>query len=142
MHVLQDGYSFWVWPWFVVLIVIGSWFAVNLALVVIATQFKMTKKREIEAMTRAGNTASSRRLWEEFVILFVWLITCGRCVITRRKVSHIFELTETASEPSSAKIVAFSSCHTLTISPTCSHITPPLHKYSRRILTASRTKRI
>lgn len=99
MHDLQDGYSFWVWPWFVVLIIIGSWFAVNLALVVIATQFKMTKKREIDAMNRAGNTTSSRRLWEEFVILFVWLITCGSCVIARRKVSPISELCRSYKPP-------------------------------------------
>jgi len=45
MYAIQDGYSFWVWPFFILLIFLGSWFVVNLALVVIATQFKVTKKR-------------------------------------------------------------------------------------------------
>ena len=45
MRLYQDAFSFWVWPYFVALIVLGSWFTVNLSLVVIATQFKITKKR-------------------------------------------------------------------------------------------------
>jgi hypothetical protein len=45
LYGLQDAHSFWVWPFFVALILLGSWFAVNLALVVIATQFKSTKRR-------------------------------------------------------------------------------------------------
>ena len=53
MYAVQNGYSFWVWPFFVVLIVLGSWFAINLALVVIATQFRVTKKRETLLMQNA-----------------------------------------------------------------------------------------
>lgn len=47
MTALQDTYSFWVWPFFVMLIFLGSWLAVNLALVVIATQFQVTKQRYV-----------------------------------------------------------------------------------------------
>lgn len=50
MYLLQDSHSFWVWIYFVLLIVIGSFFMINLCLVVIATQFSATKKREMERM--------------------------------------------------------------------------------------------
>nr|CAH7756872.1 unnamed protein product [Callosobruchus chinensis] len=50
MYYVQDGHSFWDWIYFVLLIVIGSFFMINLCLVVIATQFSETKKREMERM--------------------------------------------------------------------------------------------
>ncbi|CAG0894816.1 unnamed protein product [Darwinula stevensoni] len=50
MYYVQDAHSFWVWIYFVLLIVIGSFFMLNLCLVVIATQFSETKKREMEKM--------------------------------------------------------------------------------------------
>ncbi|XP_034935713.1 voltage-dependent T-type calcium channel subunit alpha-1I isoform X2 [Chelonus insularis] len=50
MYYVQDAHSFWDWIYFVLLIVIGSFFMINLCLVVIATQFSETKKREIERM--------------------------------------------------------------------------------------------
>lgn len=50
MYYVQDAHSFWDWVYFVALIVIGSFFMINLCLVVIATQFSETKKRETERM--------------------------------------------------------------------------------------------
>ncbi|CAM1312536.1 CACNA1G (predicted) [Pycnogonum litorale] len=50
MYYVQDAHSFWDWIYFVLLIVIGSFFMINLCLVVIATQFSETKKRETERM--------------------------------------------------------------------------------------------
>ncbi|XP_027195936.2 ca[2+]-channel protein alpha[[1]] subunit T isoform X1 [Dermatophagoides pteronyssinus] len=50
MYYIQDAHSFWSWIYFVLLIVIGSFFMINLCLVVIATQFSETKKREMERM--------------------------------------------------------------------------------------------
>ncbi|XP_055955076.1 voltage-dependent T-type calcium channel subunit alpha-1G-like [Patella vulgata] len=50
MYYVQDAHSFWDWAYFVALIVIGSFFMINLCLVVIATQFSETKKRETERM--------------------------------------------------------------------------------------------
>ncbi|XP_063608556.1 voltage-dependent T-type calcium channel subunit alpha-1G-like, partial [Penaeus indicus] len=50
MYYVQDAHSFWDWIYFVLLIVIGSFFLINLCLVVIATQFSETKKREMERM--------------------------------------------------------------------------------------------
>lgn len=47
MYLVQDGYSFWVFPYFVVLIVSGSWFAVQLMLVVISAQFGATKEAQM-----------------------------------------------------------------------------------------------
>uniref|UniRef100_A0AC35G2Z4 Ion transport domain-containing protein n=1 Tax=Panagrolaimus sp. PS1159 TaxID=55785 RepID=A0AC35G2Z4_9BILA len=48
MHYTQDAHSFWNWIYFVLLIVIGAFFMINLCLVVIATQFAETKRRETE----------------------------------------------------------------------------------------------
>uniref|UniRef100_A0A1A9VSZ7 Ion transport domain-containing protein n=1 Tax=Glossina austeni TaxID=7395 RepID=A0A1A9VSZ7_GLOAU len=61
MYYVQDAHSFWDWIYFVLLIVIGSFFMINLCLVVIATQFSETKKREMERMRqeRARYTSSS-----------------------------------------------------------------------------------
>ncbi|ELU02190.1 hypothetical protein CAPTEDRAFT_89566 [Capitella teleta] len=50
MYNVQDAHSFWDWIYFVSLIVIGAFFMINLCLVVIATQFSETKKRETERM--------------------------------------------------------------------------------------------
>lgn len=47
MYMVQDGYSFWIFPYFVVLIVSGSWFAVQLMLVVISAQFGATKEAQM-----------------------------------------------------------------------------------------------
>ncbi|XP_074604858.1 ca[2+]-channel protein alpha[[1]] subunit T [Brevipalpus obovatus] len=60
MYYVQDAHSFWDWTYFVLLIVIGSFFMINLCLVVIATQFSETKKREMERMRqeRARSTSS------------------------------------------------------------------------------------
>lgn len=59
MYLLQDSHSFWVWIYFVLLIVIGSFFMINLCLVVIATQFSATKKREMERMRQERMKFSS-----------------------------------------------------------------------------------
>ncbi|CAG7718749.1 unnamed protein product, partial [Allacma fusca] len=61
MYYVQDAHSFWDWIYFVLLIVIGSFFMINLCLVVIATQFSETKKRELERMRieRARFTSTS-----------------------------------------------------------------------------------
>ncbi|CAH1794430.1 unnamed protein product [Owenia fusiformis] len=52
MYYVQDTHSFWDWIYFVALIVIGSFFMINLCLVVIATQFSETKRRETERMAQ------------------------------------------------------------------------------------------
>ncbi|VDN57760.1 unnamed protein product [Dracunculus medinensis] len=50
MYYVQDAHSFWNWIYFVLLIVVGAFFMINLCLVVIATQFAETKRRETERM--------------------------------------------------------------------------------------------
>ncbi|XP_048575597.1 voltage-dependent T-type calcium channel subunit alpha-1G isoform X2 [Nematostella vectensis] len=50
MYLVQDTHSFWNWIYFIILIVIGAFFLVNLCLVVITMQFQETKAREIELM--------------------------------------------------------------------------------------------
>lgn len=49
-YYVQDAHSFWNWVYFVLLIVVGAFFMINLCLVVIATQFAETKRRETERM--------------------------------------------------------------------------------------------
>ena len=51
MYMVQDGYDFWAWIYFIALIIIGAWFAVNLTLVVISAQFGSTKSDQLEQMT-------------------------------------------------------------------------------------------
>ena len=78
MYYIQDAHSFWDWIYFVFLIVIGSFFMINLCLVVIATQFSETKKRETERMlaerrrfSRSSSTLVSDEpgsCWEETII--------------------------------------------------------------------------
>jgi voltage-dependent calcium channel T type alpha-1G len=77
MYYIQDAHSFWDWIYFVCLIVIGSFFMINLCLVVIATQFSETKKRETERMlaermrfSRSSSTLLSEEpgsCWEETI---------------------------------------------------------------------------
>jgi hypothetical protein len=80
MYYIQDAHSFWDWIYFVFLIIIGSFFMINLCLVVIATQFSETKKRETERMlserrrfSRSSSTLLSDEpgsCWEETIKYF------------------------------------------------------------------------
>lgn len=47
MYMVQDGYSFWVWVYFITLIIVGGLITMNLFLVVIATQFGSIKQQEV-----------------------------------------------------------------------------------------------
>lgn len=79
MYALQDGYSYWVWPFFVILILLGSWFATNLALVVIATQFKVTKKREAQLILQEAEStgkAVPKSLWLECLRMLGSMLCC------------------------------------------------------------------
>lgn len=68
MYFVQDAHGFWNWIYFVILIVIASYFMTNLCLVVITTQFQETKQRENELLrasrrregTSTSTIASSR----------------------------------------------------------------------------------
>jgi hypothetical protein len=86
MYYIQDAHSFYDWIYFVFLIVIGSFFMINLCLVVIATQFSETKKRETERMiaerrrfSRSSSTLLSDSAgdpgscWEELLKFLVHL---------------------------------------------------------------------
>ncbi|EDO36844.1 predicted protein [Nematostella vectensis] len=61
MYYIQDAHGFWNFIYFVVLIVIGSYFMTNLCLVVITTQFQETKQRENDLMrqSRRKHTTST-----------------------------------------------------------------------------------
>jgi hypothetical protein len=77
MYYIQDAHSFWDWIYFVCLIVIGSFFMMNLCLVVISAQFNITKKREIERMlaeqihsTTTVTSDQQGSWWEEIIKYF------------------------------------------------------------------------
>ncbi|XP_055945337.1 voltage-dependent T-type calcium channel subunit alpha-1I-like [Argiope bruennichi] len=90
MYYVQDAHSFWDWVYFVLLIVIGSFFMINLCLVVIATQFSETKKREMERMRLERSTMNSSSslssnsfseptgCYNEIVKYIAHLTRCGR----------------------------------------------------------------
>uniref|UniRef100_A0A8C3AVY2 Calcium channel, voltage-dependent, T type, alpha 1G subunit n=1 Tax=Cyclopterus lumpus TaxID=8103 RepID=A0A8C3AVY2_CYCLU len=50
MYFVMDAHSFYNFIYFILLIIIGSFFMINLCLVVIATQFSETKQRESQLM--------------------------------------------------------------------------------------------
>ncbi|CAF0833175.1 unnamed protein product [Rotaria sordida] len=80
MYYIQDAHSFWDWIYFVCLIVIGSFFLMNLCLVVIFAQYRVTKKRETERMlaeqkrfsrsTTALTSGHQGSCWEEIIKYF------------------------------------------------------------------------
>uniref|UniRef100_A0A915MCL9 Ion transport domain-containing protein n=4 Tax=Meloidogyne TaxID=189290 RepID=A0A915MCL9_MELJA len=59
MYYVQDAHSFWNWIYFVLLIVIGAFF---MCLVVIATQFAETKRRETQRMLEERKCINSDSL--------------------------------------------------------------------------------
>uniref|UniRef100_A0A8D3D2P5 Calcium voltage-gated channel subunit alpha1 Ib n=1 Tax=Scophthalmus maximus TaxID=52904 RepID=A0A8D3D2P5_SCOMX len=61
MYYVMDAHSFYNFIYFILLIIVGSFFMINLCLVVIATQFSETKQREHQLMQeqRARCTSSS-----------------------------------------------------------------------------------
>ena len=92
MYYIQDAHSFWDWIYFVFLVIIGSFFMINLCLVVIATQFSETKKRETERMlaerrrfSRSSSTFSEEpgSCWEETIKYFerLWRHAHKRIII-------------------------------------------------------------
>jgi len=50
---VQDTLSGWVWPYFVLLIVLGPWLAINLFLVVISNQYDENMERLRREQERA-----------------------------------------------------------------------------------------
>uniref|UniRef100_A0A8C2PT30 Voltage-dependent T-type calcium channel subunit alpha n=1 Tax=Cyprinus carpio TaxID=7962 RepID=A0A8C2PT30_CYPCA len=61
MYYVMDAHSFYNFIYFILLIIVGSFFMINLCLVVIATQFSETKQREHQLMQeqRAARLSSS-----------------------------------------------------------------------------------
>ncbi|XP_075929779.1 voltage-dependent T-type calcium channel subunit alpha-1I-like isoform X1 [Petromyzon marinus] len=63
MYYVMDAHSFYNFIYFILLIIVGSFFMINLCLVVIATQFSETKQRENQLMheqrARLGSRGSS-----------------------------------------------------------------------------------
>ena len=52
MYHVQDAHTEWAWIYFVLVIVIGSFFLLNMVLVVISVQFSETKSREEKLMAK------------------------------------------------------------------------------------------
>ncbi|XP_068565531.1 voltage-dependent T-type calcium channel subunit alpha-1I-like [Cebidichthys violaceus] len=59
MYYVMDAHSFYNFIYFILLIIIGSFFMINLCLVVIATQFSETKQREHQLMQEQRARCSS-----------------------------------------------------------------------------------
>ena len=61
LYMVQDAYSFWVWIYFIILIMVGSLVAMNLFLVVIATQFGVIKQQELAVMREEQEAEAALR---------------------------------------------------------------------------------
>ena len=59
MYIIQDVHSFYNFIYFVILIIVGTFFMVNLCLVVIANQFSETRRRETAKMKEEREQFSS-----------------------------------------------------------------------------------
>uniref|UniRef100_A0A671SST7 Voltage-dependent T-type calcium channel subunit alpha n=1 Tax=Sinocyclocheilus anshuiensis TaxID=1608454 RepID=A0A671SST7_9TELE len=69
MYFVMDAHSFYNFIYFILLIIVGSFFMINLCLVVIATQFSETKQRESQLMkeqrVRSRSNASTLNSFSE-----------------------------------------------------------------------------
>ena len=99
MTSIQQLTTFWIWPYFVALNIIGAWFIANLALVVIVTQFKATKRsghfcthvhpdvaRFHEQQRIEAGIVKSHRFWRELVLSSVDLLKKLKRRIIRNQV--------------------------------------------------------
>ncbi|XP_066934051.1 voltage-dependent T-type calcium channel subunit alpha-1H-like isoform X1 [Clytia hemisphaerica] len=78
MYLVQDSYSSYAWIYFITLISIGSFFLVNLALVVITMQFSETKRREMRLIKQNRHFGSSQlSLYTD--LCSIWKRVCNVC---------------------------------------------------------------
>uniref|UniRef100_A0A4W5NXD5 Calcium channel, voltage-dependent, T type, alpha 1G subunit n=1 Tax=Hucho hucho TaxID=62062 RepID=A0A4W5NXD5_9TELE len=96
MYFVMDSHSFYNFIYFILLIIIGSFFMINLCLVVIATQFSETKQRESQLMreqrirflSNASTLASFSEpgsCYDELLKLLVHVIRKGFRQVAHRK---------------------------------------------------------
>ncbi|KAF7646391.1 hypothetical protein LDENG_00188330, partial [Lucifuga dentata] len=93
MYYVMDAHSFYNFIYFILLIIVGSFFMINLCLVVIATQFSETKQREHQLMQeQRAQCSSSSTLASEpgdcYEELFQLL--CHLLRKARRQTLHLF----------------------------------------------------
>lgn len=101
MYLIQDAYSFWTWIYFVTLIIIGSFFLVNLALVVITMQFSETKRRETRLMKQQRlMTSSQLSLYSDLRNVWQWLRQCRCFANSFRSVHYIHQHVHLHQRPS------------------------------------------
>lgn len=81
MEMTMKASTYWVWIFFIVVLVVGSWFIVNLSLVVIVAQFKVTK-RQFESRV---HRKTKIRFWKEVVFTVVEYLQLLRHWIHRNK---------------------------------------------------------
>lgn len=90
MYLVQDGYSFWIFPYFILLIVTGAWFAIQLMLVVITAQFGATKEAQmdqIEAELEKARLEKEEIEYRENRRPHKSLIrTCINCLVRKKEV--------------------------------------------------------
>ena len=72
MYFIQDVHSFYNFIYFVVLIIIGTFFMINLCLVVIANQFSETRRRETAKMKQEREDDSSDSSFTSFTERFTF----------------------------------------------------------------------
>ncbi|KAI5108767.1 voltage-dependent T-type calcium channel subunit alpha-1I isoform X2, partial [Silurus meridionalis] len=95
MYYVMDAHSFYNFIYFILLIIVGSFFMINLCLVVIATQFSETKQREHQLMqeqrarclssSTLGSLAEPGDCYEE-----LFQLTCHMLRKARRRSAALF----------------------------------------------------
>nr|XP_058139954.1 voltage-dependent T-type calcium channel subunit alpha-1G isoform X12 [Dasypus novemcinctus] len=94
MYFVMDAHSFYNFIYFILLIIVGSFFMINLCLVVIATQFSETKQRESQLMreqrvrflSNASTLASFSEpgsCYEELLKYLVYILRKAACRLAR-----------------------------------------------------------
>uniref|UniRef100_A0A8D0CKF3 Voltage-dependent T-type calcium channel subunit alpha n=1 Tax=Scleropages formosus TaxID=113540 RepID=A0A8D0CKF3_SCLFO len=125
MYFVMDAHSFYNFIYFILLIIVGSFFMINLCLVVIATQFSETKQREsqlmkeqrVRFMSNASTLASFSEPGSCYDELLKYLVH-----VVRKASRQVAHLTRAAARRAGLRVRA---------SPA---LGPPMHKRQRHRL--------
>ncbi|KYO30807.1 voltage-dependent T-type calcium channel subunit alpha-1I isoform B [Alligator mississippiensis] len=106
MYYVMDAHSFYNFIYFILLIIVGSFFMINLCLVVIATQFSETKQRENQLMQEQR----ARYLSNDSTIAS--FSEPGSCYEELLKyICHIFRKSPPAPDSESVHSIYHADCH-------------------------------
>uniref|UniRef100_A0AAQ5YPB7 Ion transport domain-containing protein n=1 Tax=Amphiprion ocellaris TaxID=80972 RepID=A0AAQ5YPB7_AMPOC len=131
MYYVMDAHSFYNFIYFILLIIVGSFFMINLCLVVIATQFSETKQREHQLMQeQRARCSSSSTLASEPGDCYeeLFQLVCHVLRKARRQTVALFNTLRGKPRGFPAKTLTPSIC--ILSGPPCPHHNKPDHASS------------